>query len=167
MTYRIINTKAGFVGIVFGEKGLNRVYLPQPSAAKARQSIEREFPEADEDRELQQQLAQDIEHYFAGQPVKFRAPLDWGGHGEFEISVWKACAGIGFGHTLTYKALAEKVGKPRAARAVGMAMSRNPFPIVVPCHRVLKSDGSLGGYSGPGGVDFKRDLLEMEHAAVN
>jgi methylated-DNA-[protein]-cysteine S-methyltransferase len=80
---------------------------------------------------------------------------------DFEKRVWLALKEIPFGETRTYKWLAEKLGKPNASRAVGQALSKNPLPIVFPCHRVIESDGSLGGYSG--GVDIKRRLLEIEY----
>ena len=80
---------------------------------------------------------------------------------DFEKRVWLALKEIPFGETRTYKWLAEKLGKPNASRAVGQALSKNPLPIVLPCHRVIESDGSLGGYSG--GVDIKRRLLDIEY----
>jgi methylated-DNA-[protein]-cysteine S-methyltransferase len=80
---------------------------------------------------------------------------------DFEKRVWLALKEIPFGETRTYKWLAETLGKPNASRAVGQALSKNPLPIVLPCHRVIESDGSLGGYSG--GVDIKRRLLDIEY----
>lgn len=77
-------------------------------------------------------------------------------------SVWRACSAIPPGETRTYGWIARKIGKPRAARAVGRALASNPFAPVVPCHRVVASDGSLGGYSGPGGLAAKKRLLERE-----
>jgi O-6-methylguanine DNA methyltransferase len=81
---------------------------------------------------------------------------------EFSRKVWCACADIPEGETLTYGELARKIGHPGAARAVGTALAKNPFAPVVPCHRVIRSDGGMGGYSGPGGVETKRKLLEKE-----
>jgi methylated-DNA-[protein]-cysteine S-methyltransferase len=80
---------------------------------------------------------------------------------EFEKRVWLSLKEIPYGETRTYKWLAEKTGKPNAFRAVGQALSRNPIPIVLPCHRVIESDGSLGGYSA--GIDIKRRLLDIEY----
>jgi len=80
---------------------------------------------------------------------------------DFEKMVWLALREIPYGETRTYKWLAEKIGRPAAFRAVGQALSRNPLPIFLPCHRVIESDGSLGGYSG--GTDIKRRLLDMEY----
>ena len=80
---------------------------------------------------------------------------------EFDHKVWLALKEIPFGETRTYKWLAERIGKPNASRAVGQALGRNPIPILLPCHRIIESDGSLGGFSG--GVEIKRRLLDMEY----
>lgn len=166
LSFRIVDTVAGPVGWVAGAAGLKRFYLPEPGgAAGLRRRIRQDFPEAAENAGLLPKLAAAVERYFAGDPVKFRAEYDWTGRGAFETAVWKACAAIPYGQTRTYGELAKAVGRPKGARAVGMAMSQNPLPILVPCHRVLRSDGSLGGYSGPGGTGFKRRLLNMEAAA--
>lgn len=83
----------------------------------------------------------------------------------FQQAVWKACMRIPEGETRSYKWIAEQIGKPGAARAVGAALGRNPFAPLVPCHRVIKSDGTLGGFSAPGGLKAKAKLLEKERAA--
>lgn len=81
----------------------------------------------------------------------------------FQQAVWKACMTIPEGQTRSYKWIAEKIGKPGATRAVGTALGHNPFAPVVPCHRVIKSDGSLGGFSGAGGPAAKEKLLKKEN----
>jgi len=163
--FRILSTRLGPVGIVGGESGLRRVYLPERTVGGLRRRIKRDFPDADERAALLPRVADGLKRYFAGEAVAFDVPLDWDGASTFERAVWGACAQVRYGETATYQELGERVGRPRAGRAVGSAMARNPLPIVVPCHRVLRSDGGLGGYSGPGGVAFKRRLLEMEGAA--
>ena len=81
---------------------------------------------------------------------------------EFQIKVWNELKKIPIGETKTYKEIAKLIGNPKAARAVANACGKNPYPITVPCHRVVRSDGGLGGYSGKGGVETKRQLLENE-----
>lgn len=83
-------------------------------------------------------------------------------HPPFSQAVWKACAEIPKGQVRTYGWIARRIGKPKSARAVGMALGKNPFAPVVPCHRVVGADGRLTGYSGPGGVAQKRRLLRAE-----
>ncbi|RMF43323.1 MAG: methylated-DNA--[protein]-cysteine S-methyltransferase [Planctomycetota bacterium] len=90
--------------------------------------------------------------------------LDWTGVSLFQRAVLEACFAIPIGCTATYGELARRVGRPAAARAVGMAMARNRWPIVIPCHRVVGAQGQLTGYSGVGGIDTKRRLLELEAA---
>ena len=163
--YRIVRTCQGHIGVVAGERGLRRLFLPQETEEQVRAAIRSEFPDAGHDEALLPRLTVDLERYFAGESTEFDVPLDDDGASEFLSSVWRDCRRIAYGRTATYKQLAERVGRPGAARAIGLAMRSNPYPIVVPCHRVLRSDGGLGGYSGPGGVKFKRRLLEMEAAA--
>lgn len=166
LAYRIVPTAAGHVGLVAGPDGLRRVLLPERTAAAARRGVLTEFPDAAADDELLPDLARALVRYFAGEAVDFDVPLDFAAAGPFARRVWDACRRIGYGRTSTYAALARAAGRPGAARAVGGAMGRNPFPIIVPCHRVLRSDGGLGGYSGPLGIGFKRRLLDLEAAAA-
>ncbi|MDP9249656.1 MAG: MGMT family protein [bacterium] len=84
----------------------------------------------------------------------------------FQKKVWKELLKIPTGKTLTYKELAAKVGKPRAVRAVANAVGANPMPPVIPCHRVVRSDGTLGGYSARGGIKIKRKLLQKEGVMI-
>ena len=85
-------------------------------------------------------------------------------HTPFRQAGWRACMSIPSGQTRSYKWIAEKIGKPGAVRAVGSALGKNPFAPVVPCHRVIKSDGTMGGFSAPGGVKAKLKLLKKEKA---
>lgn len=104
-----------------------------------------------------------LREYFAGQRRTFDVPLDYRLSSGFRQSVQQHLPEIGYGHTATYKSLAALVGRPAAVRAVGTACATNPLPILLPCHRVLRSDGGLGGYLG--GIDAKTALLDLESAA--
>ncbi len=99
--------------------------------------------------------------YFDGKLREFRQEVVFLQGTDFERKVWLSLKGVPFGETRSYKWIAEKTGNPKAVRAVGRALSRNPVPIVLPCHRIIESDGSIGGYSS--GVDVKRRLLDMEY----
>jgi methylated-DNA-[protein]-cysteine S-methyltransferase len=103
----------------------------------------------------------ELEEYFAGKRRQFNFPLDLHGT-DFQLACWGALQAIPYGETRTYADIARAVGKPNAFRAVGMANNRNPIAIVVPCHRVIASDGTLCGYGG--GLEVKRKLLELEGA---
>jgi O-6-methylguanine DNA methyltransferase len=102
-----------------------------------------------------------LEQYFAGKRREFNFPLDLRGS-EFQLACWRALLAIPYGETRTYADIARAVGRPQGFRAVGMANNRNPVAIVVPCHRVIASDGALCGYGG--GLDIKRKLLQLEGA---
>ena len=82
---------------------------------------------------------------------------------EFQIKVWKEIAKIPLGETRSYKEIATAIGSPNSSRAVANACGKNPYPIRIPCHRVIKSDGSIGGYSGTGGIERKKELLAKEN----
>lgn len=103
----------------------------------------------------------ELEEYFAGVRREFTFPLDLRGT-EFQLACWRALQQIPYGQTRTYADIARAVGRPQGFRAVGMANNRNPLAIVVPCHRVIASDGTLCGYGG--GLDVKRKLLQLEGA---
>ena len=109
------------------------------------------------------QAEQELREYFAGRRRTFTVKLDLEGT-EFQRKAWQAMRKIPFGETISYGDQARKVGKPKAFRAVGSANGKNPIPIIVPCHRVLASDGSLGGYSL--GLSMKRRLLALEGVSV-
>lgn len=109
-------------------------------------------------------IAEQLQAYFAGARASFDLPLDLGRLTLFQRSVLQVARRIPAGTVWTYRQVARAIGKPRASRAVGQALGRNPVPIVIPCHRVVASDGSLGGYSGGGGLGSKRLLLHLEGA---
>ena len=103
----------------------------------------------------------ELEEYFAGQRKEFSFPLDLRGT-QFQLACWRALQRIPYGETRTYADIARAIGCPQGFRAVGMANNRNPIAIVVPCHRVIASDGTLCGYGG--GLDVKKKLLQLEGA---
>ncbi len=106
----------------------------------------------------------ELNEYFAGGRREFSFPLDLRGT-EFQLACWRALLAIPYGETRSYRDIAEAIGHPHAYRAVGMSNNRNPVAIVVPCHRVIASSGSLCGYGG--GLDIKRKLLELEQAGLH
>ncbi len=107
--------------------------------------------------------ARELSEYFAGKRRDFTLPLDLRGT-PFQLQCWRALVAIPYGETRSYADIARAVKKPQAFRAVGMANNRNPIAVVVPCHRVIASDGTLCGYGG--GLDIKRRLLELEGAVT-
>ncbi len=106
----------------------------------------------------------ELDAYFQGQRRDFAAPIDWSVMTPFQQTALRAVYAIPYGRTLTYADVAQQIGQPKAVRAVGRANATNPMPIIIPCHRVLGSDGRLHGYGGPGGLDTKAWLLRLEGA---
>ena len=105
------------------------------------------------------QAKRELAEYFGGERKRFETPLAPEGTA-FQIAVWKAISGVSFGETISYGELARRAGSPGSVRAAGAATGRNPITIIVPCHRIVGSDGSLTGYAG--GLERKRALLELE-----
>ncbi|PJI97617.1 methylated-DNA-[protein]-cysteine S-methyltransferase [Acidovorax sp. 69] len=116
------------------------------------------------DHPLLQAATAQLQQYLSGQRDHFDLPLDLSGGTAFQQSVWRALLSILRGQTTSYGALSQQLGNPRAVRAVGAAIGRNPLSVVVPCHRVVGADGRLTGYAG--GLDRKRALLVLENATL-
>lgn len=167
LTYTIVPTRWGFSGLVYSGAGLCGLLLPESTEAAVHRWLRLAWPQAipDERRDLAMRIQ--LQAYFDGEPVLvFRCGLDLSRLTRFGRAALEACRTIEYGHTATYGELARWIGLPRAARAVGAALARNPVPLAVPCHRVIASDGSLCGFSSSCGVDMKRRLLEMEAEAL-
>jgi O-6-methylguanine DNA methyltransferase len=130
---------------------------PNPRDLRAESNRVRFEDSADALREY----VRELDEYFAGKRREFSFALDLRGT-DFQIACWRALIAIPYGETRSYADIARAIGRPKGFRAVGMANNRNPIAIVVPCHRVIASDGTLCGYGG--GVDIKRKLLELEGA---
>jgi methylated-DNA-[protein]-cysteine S-methyltransferase len=107
-----------------------------------------------------------LSEYLGGSRRQFTLPLDLLGMSPFQLQVLNLTSQIPYGQTSTYKEIAVQLGKVHAARAVGRVEATNPIPLVIPCHRVLGTDGSLHGYGGPGGVKLKVWLLKLEQSSV-
>lgn len=144
----LLDSPLGQLAAVFTDGGLRR--LDYADAAR---------PLSDAEPNELVTLRQELHRYFAGEPVEFATPLDTVGTA-FQQSVWAALREIPFGETRSYADVAQAIGRPTACRAVAAANARNPISILVPCHRVIGSDGGLTGYAG--GLDRKRRLLDLE-----
>lgn len=160
--YSIFNTTCGWMGIVANQYGLRTIVLPQINEGKTLSLIKNRFRADDlvRDEEYFKGIIRLLLDYFEGKKVVFNYPLDLRSAGEFEKKVWQATQSIPYGEVRTYQFIAKEIGNPKALRAVGQALKKNPLPIIIPCHRVVQSNGQLGGFSG--GVGFKEKLLKIE-----
>ncbi len=162
--YVVFKTKWGHFGLAGTESALCRTHLPEPESEKIKSRILKNFPSAKYDRIFFRNIQEQIKAYFEGKCVNFGPdiPVALDNFSEFCRAVLLACRNIGFGQTASYSLLAKESGSPAASRAVGNALAKNPLPLIIPCHRVVRSDGWLGGFSAPGGTDLKARLLKLE-----
>ena len=157
--FAFFDTPMGHCGVSWGAHGIVGVWLP---GARVRAT-----PSGEPPPDVQQAI-QAITAVLSGVPTDLSTiPLDMAGVPEFNRRVYELARTIPPGRTRTYGALAAQLGDPRLAREVGQALGRNPFPIVVPCHRVVAANGRSGGFSAPGGRHTKLRLLALEHTSPN
>ncbi len=162
----MVATPLGPLWLMFSSRGLQAIHFHTPPQLPGPV-----WPGACRDtalwiqvRQWHQEVTAALEAYFAGTPIDFRhLTLDLQGT-PFQLQVWEALRQVPFGQRITYQGLARAIGRPRAARAVGGALRANPLPIVIPCHRVVASNGSLGGYLP--GLDYKQALLSWESQII-
>lgn len=162
LSFHIVETEVGFVGVVISDVGLRYTSLPRKTREEALTDVStlgalREAPETAVSR-----IATDVRTLAGGHSVDMSRYVDWDGVTPFRRAVLEETMAIPMGETRTYAELAAAAGNPRAARAVGRVMATNPLPFVIPCHRVVGSNGTLHGYGG--GLDLKERLLKVEGA---
>lgn len=166
--HMLFDTAIGRCGIAWGDDGIVAVSFPEVDDARTRQRLLRRAPDAGETDAPPDAIAQVIEGIRAlalGGTARFDdAELDWKGVPSFDRSVYALTRAIGPGEMRTYGELARDLGDIALSRQVGQSLGSNPFPIVVPCHRVVGANGVMTGFSAPGGVETKRRLLKIEGA---
>jgi methylated-DNA-[protein]-cysteine S-methyltransferase len=164
VAYRTVDSPVGSLLLAATEAGLVRVaYASENHNAVLQTLSDRISPRVLSAPARLDTVARELDEYFGGQRHGFDVPLDWRLSAGFRSAVLHRLPEIGYGHTASYAAVARLAGNPGAVRAVGTACATNPLPVVVPCHRVVRSDGGMGGYLG--GAEAKRTLLTLEAAA--
>jgi methylated-DNA-[protein]-cysteine S-methyltransferase len=163
VAYRTLDTPVGLLLLAATEFGLVRVaYDTENHEAVLQQLAEKISPRILQTPLRLDSVVRELEEYFAGRRRRFTIALDWRLSNGFRSTVLHHLPEIGYGATATYAAVAQLAGNPKAVRAVGSACATNPLPVIVPCHRVVRADGTMGGYLG--GPVAKRTLLELEAA---
>jgi O-6-methylguanine DNA methyltransferase len=152
LVYDTLETALGRVYLVFAGKCLCSLSFRKPAKIVFKKGV------------LRKDFSDELLAYFEGKGDCFTQETVFLTGTEFERSVWNALMKIPYGQTRTYKWIAETIGNPGAVRAVGQALAKNPLPVIIPCHRVIESDGSIGGFSS--GVEKKRRLLDLEYYAL-
>ena len=169
ISWTVFPTALGHAAIAWGEKGVVGVWLPEPDPAAVRRRVARRHPSA---REMAPppgigDAISRITDLLAGSPADLTGvPLDLDRVPELHRRVYAVARSVPSGKTTTYGEIAARLGDRSLSREVGRALGANPFPLVVPCHRVLAAGGKTGGFSAPGGVSTKLRLLEIERARV-
>jgi methylated-DNA-[protein]-cysteine S-methyltransferase len=164
VAYRVIDTPVGSLLVAATETGLVRVaYATENHDAVLQSLADRISPRILAAPARLDHVARELEEYFGGHRRRFDVPLDWRLSAGFRSTVLHHLPEIGYGQTASYAAVARLAGHPKAVRAVGSACATNPLPVIVPCHRVVRSDGGMGGYLG--GAEAKSILLTLEAAA--
>ena len=165
--YALFETGIGLCAIVWGARGIVGTQLPEAGRGAAVRRLQRRFPDAHSGRPPPAVAAAigRIEAVLGGAKDDFAdLALDWRTVSAFDRAVYREAQAIPPGETVTYGTLAARLGDPGRAQAVGQTLGRNPWPIVVPCHRITAADGKMGGFSAPGGQATKLKLLEIEGA---
>ena len=160
LTYTTFETATGWVGIVDSPKGIMRITTGQASSRDALNALGAKANGAAYSPNEFQDITERFQKYFRGEPVSFPDEIDLSDATPFQRRIWQAARTIPYGETRSYGWVARQAGNPKAARAVGQAMNRNPLSILMPCHRVVASDGGIGGFGG--GIEMKQRLLRME-----
>src|SRR4051812_3114043 len=164
LAYRDLDTPIGSLLLVATASGLVRIAFAAEDHGTVLQALaDRISPRVLRAPARLDDTARQLDEYFAGRRKQFELALDWRLSGGFRREVLHHLAEIAYGRTETYATVAERSGRPKAVRAVGTACATNPLPVVIPCHRVVRTDGGMGGYLG--GLDAKVALLAMEAAA--
>ncbi len=160
----VLETRLGPIGVAYRERGIVSLQLPRSTEEQAWRDLVSEFPEGVRRAEVPKAITRELCAYAEGRCKEFDLPVDLSAARPFQRAVLAAIAKIPFGQTRSYGWVARAIGKPGAARAVGQALHTNPIPIIIPCHRIVASDGGLGGYGG--GLPMKIKLLRLEGVAV-
>ncbi len=163
--YRVVDSPLGPLWIAVGPKGVLTIhYGAEPSQGELARIVRTYGPGVLPDPRRADPVARELDQYFNGRRRAFDVAFDLAGLTDFQRRILAATARVPFGDVSTYAKVAARAGSEKASRAAGQALGANPIPIVVPCHRILASDGTMGGYSG--GLDAKRVLLRLERGSV-
>ena len=162
--YTVYPWKFGDLFLASTERGLSNIEFSRVKSEKEFVAFFRDKFQISTNEQVFKNLIQKLDLYFKGQTVVFDDPIDllWGTL--FQRKVWNQVKQIPYGQTRTYGQIAAQLNQPKASRAVGAANGVNPIPIIIPCHRVVQTNGKLGGYSG--GLDIKDELLRLERVVI-
>ncbi len=169
LRYTVFKTQWGFLGFICTDNAVFRSSLPVEDRHRAQRLLLGNMDGICFEAGLKKNLQEKIKAYFEGSYVDFTKTQAYlGGFSDFSKAVLRACRTIGYGQTMSYKDLAESAHHSRASRVVGNILAQNPLPLIIPCHRVIRSDGQIGGFMGGklGGTQLKKRLLQLEQSSL-
>ena len=167
ITYSLFPTAIGWCGVLTAQRGLLRLYVGSAKRDQLSHHILDGGGSHIKKVPATGMVIDKIKRYCSGENVSFAGcSMEWSYLSPFQQKVLKAAMKIPYGTVETYGSLARKIGCPRGSRAVGSALAQNPFPLVIPCHRIIRGDGKPGGFSAGGGVVLKKKLLQMEQLST-
>lgn len=167
LRHRMFEVSGGWCAAVRGRKGYVGLVLPVDTSEEAESLVMRDHPESRQAARRFRDIEEAVENYFNGWRTDFgKFPVDLSAGTAFQRKIWEIVRGIPYGKVRTYGWIGLEVGRPEAVRAIGAAVGANPVPLLVPCHRVIASDGSMCGFSAVGGVELKVRMLELERVRL-
>jgi len=166
MKYVIFQTKWGHFGLAGKDNNiLYRTILPQAESDRIKTILLKDYPDIRFDTNYLKNLQKQIIDYFKGKKIDFNTNISvsFDHFSEFSYKILDTCRNIKYGQVITYADLAQKAKRPKSSRAAGNVLAKNPMPLIIPCHRVIRTDGNLGGFSALGGTKLKKRLLSHEN----
>jgi len=168
ITYSLFPTSIGWCGVLTAQRGLLRLYVGYAKRSQLLKHIAGGVGSRMKKVPATGMVIDKIKRYCSGENVSFAGcTMDWSSLSPFRQKVLMAALKIPYGSVETYGSLARKIGCPRGSRAVGNALAKNPFPLLIPCHRIIRGDGKPGGFSAGGGVALKNTLLQLEQLSTH
>ena len=164
LRYALFDISRGWIAAVKSGDELLEITLPQQTRESALGKLKQNLTDATIDEASFSTLADKLKRFFNGEEVVFNEPVSLKRFSAFDKAVLEVTAAIPYGQTISYGELAARAGSPLAARAAGQAMKKNPLPVIIPCHRVIRGNGNIGGYNG--NLDLKRGLLRNEGVKI-
>jgi methylated-DNA-[protein]-cysteine S-methyltransferase len=162
--YNIFKTHWGWFGLLGNDDGIIRTCLPMTNKEGVKSRLLSDISNAIPSKTAFSGLKKRIQGYYEGKKIDFsRTKVSLEGFTEFQRQVLMTLKTVRYGNKVSYGQLAQMSNNPSTARAIGSVMAKNPMPLIIPCHRVIKADGAIGQFSAPGGVQTKKRMLELEH----
>lgn len=162
INHYVFATELGWTGIAVHQAKIKKIILPDASKKYVTKQLKQNYPKGKGIQAGLRKIIKSLQRYSSGQKESLAFPVDLGNSSAFARKVYQALKRIHYGKIRTYNWVARRIGNPRAARAVGNALAKNPVPLIIPCHRIIRHNGQIGNFSARGGSELKAKLLTLE-----